>query len=145
MNDEREATEARAALLLGQRDHSTDELRTKLIRKGFASEHVESVLDDFVSRGWLDDRNFARRQAEILAEQQWGPHQIRAKLMKHGVDGDLASDTVDGLDVDWTDLARQRVLRKYGELDSDDVERAYRHLSYRGFPGAVARRVVFDD
>lgn len=145
-DDAREATEARASLLLSQRDHSSNELRDKLLRKGFEREHVDDVIGAFVQRGWIDDFAFATRQAEILADQQWGPLQIKKKLMKHGVDASMADDAVDGLDVDWLANARARVERKYGDLDEDgDVERAFRHLSYRGFLAATARRVVFDD
>lgn len=137
--------EASATRFLARRGHSTGELRKKLRKRDFPDPLIEQVLDDFVERGWLDDEEFATHQAELLARKQWGPFKIRAKLTHHGVPDRIAEDAVAALDVDWLEVALQRVRGKYGELEDDrDRQRAYRHLTYRGFSSRTARAVVFD-
>lgn len=129
--------------LLARRDHSSGELRDKLLKKGFPKHHVMTVISDMTERGWIDDESFAVRQAEILVRKEWGPLKIVQKLTHHGVEFDLAQRVVDDLDVRWTALARQRLESRYGK--DFDAEKAFRHLSYRGFTANVARRAVFDD
>jgi regulatory protein len=137
--------EASAMRFLARRGHSTGELRKKLRRRDFPDDLIDQVIDDFTDRGWLDDVEFAQHQAEILARKEWGPGQIRAKLEKHGVPSTVAEDAVATLNVSWLELAVSRVRGKYGELDSDrDRQRAFRHLTYRGFSARTARAVIFD-
>lgn len=140
---DRADTELRAMDLLARRDHSSGELRSKLLKKGFDSVHVDDVIDSLVERGWIDDTEFATRQSKILVRKTWGPLKIVQKLVKHGVDYDLANQVVDALDVSWVELARERLQSRFGA--SFDAEKAYRHLTYRGFDAQTARRAVFDD
>jgi regulatory protein len=137
--------EASAMRFLARRGHSTGELRKKLQRREFPDDLIEQVLCDFTERGWLDDQEFAEHQAQILVRKEWGPNKIRAKLRKHGVPETIAEDVVAALDVVWVEIALSRVRSKYGELEDDrDRQRAFRHLTYRGFSGRTARAVVFD-
>lgn len=145
MTDRRPEAEACVTRFLSRRDHSTGELRAKLSKRGFESDLIESVIAACVDAGWVNDEAFAQHQAEVLADQGWGPAQIRAKLQRHGVDNGLATTTIDALDVDWIDAARGRVARKFGDLEDGDHERAFRHLTYRGFSPNTARRAIFDD
>lgn len=143
MTDRADA-EASVTRFLARRDHSTGELRKKLAKRGYDADLIEDVIADCVDAGWVDDEAFATHQARILADKGWGPFQVRSKLERHGVPRDLAEQTVDSLGEDWTANARRRLRTKYGELADDDRERAFRHLTYRGFPGAIARRAIFD-
>lgn len=130
---------------LARRGHSSGELARKLRKRDFPDDLIERVIADFTERGWLDDAEFASHQAQILARKEWGPHKIRAKLRHHGVPDTIAEDAVAALDVSWVELALARVDSKYGELSDDrDRQRAYRHLTYRGFSSRTARAVLFD-
>lgn len=129
---------------LSRRDHSSGELRQKLFKREYDRELVEEVIADFIDRGWVDDEKFASHQARLLVDRGWGPMQIRQRLEKHGVDRELAADSVEQLGVNWVDVARARLETKFGELERDDHERAYRHLTYRGFSPHTARRAIFD-
>lgn len=144
MSDRRPEVEACVTRLLSRRDHSTGELRAKLTKREFPADLIEAVIADYVDRGWVDDHAFAAHQAGLLADRGWGPIQIRQRLIKHGVERDLAATTVDALDVRWEDAARDRLAQKFDELAPEDRERAYRHLVYRGFSSDTARRAIFD-
>lgn len=145
-DEEKLAIEGKAMSFLARRAYAVDELRGKLRQRDFDPQLIEEVLADYVERGWLDDEEFAAHQAGLLAEKGWGPSRICSKLVDHRVPGDIASAAVDALDVDWRALARTRVERRFGELRDDrDRQRAFRHLTGRGFPSHLARQVVLDD
>lgn len=138
--------EASAVRILAARDHSRGELRKKLSERGFEQASITQVLDKLEERGWLNDVEFASRQAEILAGQEWGPSKIVQKLMDHGVEFPLARRVVDELEIPWIEQARARVERRFGALDSQSEKaRAFRHLCGRGFTQAMARKVVFSE
>ena len=48
-----------AVKLLGLRNHSREELKRKLLRKGYAPEKIEPVLDKLTAQGVLDDMIFS--------------------------------------------------------------------------------------
>lgn len=141
MDPTKDDVDSAAASILARRDHSRGELRKKLLQRGFEAALIDEVLDDYQRRGWLNDVSFARQQAEILARKAWGPAQIQAKLGQHGVGREVASQVVDELEVDWAEVARQRVRQKFR---NGDAARAYRHLVQRGFPSGLARKVAFE-
>jgi len=144
MVEEIEKVEASAVRILAARDHSRGELRKKLAERGFDPKIVEQVLDNLEERGWLNDLEFASRQAEILANQEWGPSKIVQKLVDHGVEVPLARRVVDDLDTHWFEQAQSRIRRRFGELDTQkDKARAFRHLCSRGFSQNIARKIVF--
>ena len=141
--------ESAAMRYLARRDYSTGELRTKLRRKEFDAVAIDTVLDDFVERGWIDDERFAEQQASILHRKEWGPFQVVKKLTKHGVPSDLARGVVDdlGRSKGWERTCRARLVSRFGDpsqLDQDEMASAYRHLTYRGFHPNLVRRLLFD-
>lgn len=133
-----------AQRLLAARDHSVRELRQKLLKKKYPKGHIETVLEYFIDRGWLDDERFAELQTDSLVRQLWGPLKILEKLTKHGVDRQTAQAAIDALDVSWSEKAEQKALKKYGEDFRDQTDTAYRYLTQRGFPASVVRRLLFD-
>lgn len=141
--------ESAAMRYLGRRDYSTGELRDKLLKKEFERSDIDAVLQDFVERGWIDDRRFAEQQSEILWRKEWGPYQIVRKLKKHGVEHDLATEIVDALGEEngWVGPCRDRLASRYGdvsELEQDELASAYRHMTYRGYPPNLVRSLLFD-
>ena len=141
--------EAVAYRLLARRDHARRELADKLRRRHFDTALIEEVLDECAASGYLDDRRFSLHQGGILARKCWGPLQIRQKLRLRGVAADIIDDTLETLrdDFDWEHQARDRLHCRFDtadKLDTDDRARAYRHLTYRGYPSALVRRILFD-
>jgi regulatory protein len=73
-----------AERLLAVRDHGLEELRRKLLKRGYAPGDVERVLDDLAGRGILDDVRFIREFTRQALEKGHGPAYIRAKLASRG-------------------------------------------------------------
>ena len=142
--------EAAALRILAGRPHATGELKRKLQRRDFPDDLIDAVCDWLTEIDYLDDQDFATRQAELLFGKSWGPMQIRNKLGNRGLDRDLVDRVVDELgdEWDWASSCRDRVVSKFGvapaDLEHDDKEKAFRHLKYRGYFGSTIRSVLFD-
>ena len=52
-------TKSSAYRYLGNRNHSSYELRTKLIKKGYQKSIIENVIKDLHVKGYIDDYKFA--------------------------------------------------------------------------------------
>lgn len=95
-----------ALRLLAMRDHGTEELRRKLIRKGFAAADVEKALVGLEERRLLDDHRYARKLAFSLAKENlFGPGRIRQKLFLKGIPPDLVQGVIE-------DTAREIPIRE---------------------------------
>lgn len=152
MSDDIEDPEARArrayataVKLLGPRDHSRQELRRKLLSRDFESELVETTLDELESLNYLDDERYACRLAEQRAGQGHGPLSIRAKLGERGVDSQLISAALNGIELEWAEVACEALQRKFTAdqlLDRDEKVRGKvaRFLQSRGFSTSDALR-----
>lgn len=154
MDDDRKPTkgdvEAVAMRFLGRRDYGREELARKLRDRQLPPELIAEVLADYEEAGYLDDRRFATTQGEILARKCWGPLQIRHKLKSRGIDDAVVDEALAkiGDAAFWRGQAGERLQKKFGaatELSQNDKQRAYRHLTYRGFAPALVRQVLFDD
>lgn len=151
-NDEeptRGDVEAAAARFLARRDHARVELAQKLERHDFPDELVEEVLDSLEEFGYLDDERFALVQGGILARKCWGPRQIAQKLRSRGVDDSIIDEALAeiGREEDWRERALQRMISRFGhprELNESERQKAFRHLTYRGYSGNLIRRLLFD-
>ncbi len=139
-----------ALKLLAHRGHSRAELENKLVEREVPTRLADEVCDELADEGRIDDVAFARHQGEILRDRQWGPRQIRRKLGEHGVDEgivDLVLDEIGGREVwvrgCWNRL-RDRFGAEPGEFERRTKERAYRHLTHRGFRPATVRQILFD-
>lgn len=141
--------EAKALSLLSRRDHGTEELRRKLRERYYPQEHIDTVIERFTELNYLDDARIIGRMARALARKGWGPMQLRAKLSERGFSGGDIDGALEELDedVDWQEHALDRFYHKFskdpGELDRDEQQKAWRYLSYRGFPGSVVREVLY--
>ncbi len=125
-----------ALRLLAGREHSRNELTVKLVRRGFGHATVEAALDELCGRGLQSDARYAEGYARGRAQRAYGPVRIRAELAERGVDRDLICAALDGLELDFSALARDFCLRRFGSLDDlEEQERARRAraLARRGF------------
>ncbi len=73
-----------AERLIARRDHGREELRRKLLARGYSPAAVETVLTGLVRQGYLDDGKFCREFARQALEKGHGSAYIRAKLASRG-------------------------------------------------------------
>jgi len=139
-----------ATRLLARRGHAASELRRKLEERDVPAPMAADVCDELADAGCLDDVEFARHQGTILRDKQWGPAQIRRKLRDRGID-DAVIDTVlaeiGGPEV-WLRHCWERLCDRFGpdpeSFSQRDKQKAYRHLTHRGFQPSTVRQILFD-
>jgi regulatory protein len=136
--------------LLGMREHSIGELRTKLIRRKFDKEAIQTVVNAYIQKGLLDDAHFAMLTAQsLLARNPVGRSYLTAYLQKKQVSREIAVQTVDLLlgESDETELAMQSLRRRWRTYRQFEVEtartKAYTYLGRRGI-GYSAAKAAFD-
>lgn len=130
--------------LLARREHSRVELQRKL-RKRFEPVDVDRALATLAVENLQSDERFARSFTRDRMLRGIGPLRIDAELRQRGVDRQWIERALAAVpreeDMHWQDIARDVLLRKFGEGPPEDLrEKARRHrfLSYRGFGEEVS-------
>ena len=134
---------ARAAGLgaLARRDYASEDLRRKLLDKGYDSTIVAAVLERLCAEKLLDDRRYVETFVSNHAARGQGPHRVRADLRKIGLEGEIVEQGLAAYG-DWiSDLRRARQKKFGAQLPTHyaDKQRQARFLGYRGFTGAQIR------
>lgn len=115
---ERQSAFEKAIELLSYREHSSHELKTKLIQKGFSSSLAQDILKQMMAKGYLDDERFASLYfRELMRQRKYGPLMIKKKMMEKGVEGaviDAKLNTVP--DEEWEQIAREILHKKRQKL-----------------------------
>ncbi|MBW8370054.1 MAG: recombination regulator RecX [Thiobacillus sp.] len=133
----------RALRLLARREHSRAELARKLEQAGFVDGDIQSVLDEFETRGWLSDRRFA--------ESYVADHRARAGSIKlaydlrlRGVSNSIIKAVI-GEDRD-SELERAREVwkKKFRSAAADAAEKAkqIRFMQSRGFSQEIIQKTL---
>src|SRR5580700_10325844 len=141
-----DARAARVAALdaLARRDYSSEDLRLKLIEKGYDASVVLPLLDALRDEKLLDDRRYLENFVAYHAARGQGPVRIRVDLRRHGLQGSLVEEYLDAYP-DWIRLLKKERLKKFGvkpPMNQADRQRQARFLSYRGFTSAQIRMAL---
>lgn len=144
--DEQEKAVRTAALqLLARREHSSQELRRKLITKGHDPALVEGVVAALATRRLVSDERFLSSFLRHHASRGQGPMRIRAELRQHGLPDAEVTQALRDVEWDWVAQARQVRFRKFGtSLPNTAAARAKqaRFLQYRGFTSDQIRSAL---
>jgi regulatory protein len=128
----------RAAMdLLARREHSRLELRTKLGKRFDVDAHdIVVQVDRLEAEGLQSDRRLAEAYIRARSNRGHGPIKIRVELRVKGVDDDLSAAAFNECGIDWSALATEVEVRRFGEDPSIDLKekaRRGRFLLQRGF------------
>jgi regulatory protein len=136
--------------MLGQRELSEAQLRTRLRRRGCEAEAIELAIDRLKRDRTLDDGRVARAAARLEAGiRRRGPARVRQRLQSMGLAADLIRQAMAETfeDVDQAAMLEDALTRRLrgkapGDLDDKARARLVRGLVGQGFPlGEVLRRV----
>jgi regulatory protein len=141
-----DARAARVAALdaLARRDHSSEDLRRKLLEKGYDVAVVAPLLDALRAEKLLDDRRYTENFVAHHAARGQGPLRVRADLRRLGLEGVPVEECLDAFP-DWIVHLRRTRQKKFGAtLPSTyaDKQRQARFLGYRGFTSAQIRTAL---
>jgi regulatory protein len=129
---------------LARRSYSHEELKARLLQKGFAPEAIAYALETVARRGYLNDEETALQWASSLVKQRgWGRDKIRAYLFRKGI----APDLIDRVQrTVWQDndeaAVACTVLKKHFARAAEEPSPAKkaRFLKARGFSAGVIYR-----
>ena len=152
----RQEIEARAVSLLAIREHGDKELRRKLKTKFPFSEALQAkyqldetalseiifeVVEHCKTENWQSDERFIEQAVLSLSHKGQGPMKIRQKLQQASSRSDLIDAYLDWDFEDWLEIAREALLKKYGNLQKlesrNEQAKRMRFLQSRGFGSDV--------
>ncbi|MDH3947499.1 MAG: recombination regulator RecX [Gammaproteobacteria bacterium] len=134
--------------LLARREHSTRELRDKLLVRGFEKDEITPALQLLSREGLLSDERFTESFIHWRMERGSGPLKIRAELRQRGVADEIIANWLDERDRVWLERAEAVRCKKFGTalpVDYKEKARQTRFLQYRGFNAEQTRYVMRDD
>lgn len=143
MEDEHARLLGYALRLLGRREYSQVELRTRLkqwlerhkILGSSATERIEAVLAQLAQEGWQDDERFAAAYTRLSIRKGWGPIKIGYHLKHKGIAMDRISQHCDYSEEFWVEQLSKLLEHRYKGVPTDarNREQRYRFLLGRGF------------
>ena len=134
--------------LLARREHSTQELRDKLLARGFEDDVITPALQTLSREGLLSDERFTESFIHSRVDRGSGPLKIRAELRQRGVADELITAWLDERDQVWLERAEAVRCKKFGSalpVEYKEKARQARFLQYRGFTPEQTRRLLRDD
>jgi regulatory protein len=129
---------------LARRDHAAEDLRRKLLEKGYDVAVVTPLLDALRAEKLLDDRRYTENFVAYHAARGLGPVRVRAELRRRGLEGVLVEECIAAFP-DWIVHLRRAQQKKFGGTlpkSFDDRQRQARFLGYRGFTSAQIRTAL---
>jgi regulatory protein len=129
---------------LARRDHSAEDLRRKLLKKGYDVSVVSPLLDALAAEKLLDDRRYMENFVAYHAARGQGPMRVRMELRRHGLQGPPVEDYLANYP-EWLMQLRKTRQKKFGAAlpaNYADRQRQARFLGYRGFTSAQIRTVL---
>ena len=134
-----------AVRLLSRREHSTLEIRDKLLKRDFDEAEIEQSIIELQKGGWLSDERFAEAYIRMRQLKGFGPIRISMELNERGVKEDIVARFLQADDASWRQTLKQQYLKKYKNKsieDYNDKAKRLRFLQYRGFSMDMIFKVV---
>lgn len=133
----------RALGFLSRREYSRLELKRKLAPHVENESELETLLDDFVRRGWLSEQRFTE-QIIHARSGKYGTRRIAHELKEKGISAEAVAALLPQLQEGELETARAAWAKKFGTLPADAKERAKqtRFLQGRGFSFPVIAKVL---
>lgn len=133
---EREVAERNLLKRLRMRQLSVVEAREVVAERDLGPDEVQSVLDDFLRRGYLDDAALAEQLIHVGVDRKGQGRQVIGQtLAKRGIPRDIADAALDALPDDEAERALEYARGKARSMAAIDPHAALRRLA-----GQLARR-----
>lgn len=129
----------RALEFLSRKPRARGEVSDRLRSWGYSQKTSSDVTNHLESRGYLDDREFARLYLEELVRKGFGSRRVRQKLAEKRLDRELIEETMEGYPIEHeADRAFEAAVAKVGgdepRINPDGLRRLKGYLIRRGFP-----------
>ncbi|WP_100655766.1 regulatory protein RecX [Alteromonas flava] len=122
--------------LLSRREHSQKELLRKSTQNGFASAAVVEVIERLIEQGLQSDLRYTEMMVRAAQLKGHGPQRLQQQLQQNGVAKSIIQQVLEGIEIDWWEMARMAKVKKFGdavETDLKQKQKQQRFLVGRGF------------
>lgn len=136
---------------LGNRSHSTLELKLKLNKKGYLKKIIASVIKELEVKGYLDDHKFAESFVRNRVERRKeGIIKINSELRKRGINNEIISEVIGNSSSDPIHFnnALELAEKKYLTLKNKNLEyqklkgRLFNFLKGKGYTPDIIFKVI---
>lgn len=131
-----------ALFLLARREHSKEELKQKLVARGYQPLEVETLLASLVKENLQSDERYAEAYVRQRIETGFGPRRIVAELQQRGVAHSLIDRSMPQDEQFWWESLSRLWQRKYHNLTKQVSQSQVRFLMQRGFDAALIYRWI---
>lgn len=137
---------ARALEWLLNRPHSEREFRDYLYRKKIEPEQIQSLVDEFTEKGYLDNAKFAVWFTELQSRRGKSDRAIRAELFKKGIGRESVDESIEDSAGDETERL-QELIKKKASLSRyrNDPQKFMRYLVGKGFSWQLVKEQLAAD
>ncbi len=145
MPDPLEKARASALASLALREHSSVELRNKLVGKGHDESLVDELLLALQQQNFLSDQRFAESYWRTRSAKGYGPMRIAQELKLKGIDATLVQTTRQTSEIDFFAVLSAAYEKKYRGAPLSDRQDAAKRMNYlyrRGFPTEMIRELL---
>lgn len=135
----------RAVGLLARREHSAEELLTKLVQKGFEANIAQGVISRLKSENLQSDERFTESFVNERMGRGHGPIKIQHELARKGVSGSLIETYINPQDDEWIKIAQIQYQKKYANKEVSNYNewaKRARFLQGRGFTTSQIRALL---
>jgi regulatory protein len=126
-----------ALTLLGRRDYTAAELRTRLIEKGHDPGEVSEQIELLTADGTINDQRVAASHIRVASQVKGrGRMRIRQELMARGVAKPVIESLLSEMPAEDEDAAIQKFLsrkRVPEKLDTPARNKVFQQLMRKGF------------
>ena len=131
----------RATKLLKIRPHHSEELRRKLLLRGFENEEVGAVITKLQEENLINNESFAQMYLdELLRTKTLGFMGLKVKLLSRGIASNEADKLLkENYSFEQERESAKKLLDKWTNLPK---QKKAQRLSSRGFRSEVIREVI---
>ena len=125
----------KAFALLARREHSVEELKTKLSLKGYGERLLNDVLADLIHENYLSDERYVEMMFRYHFGRGQGPRKIISLIQQASVEGGLIQQIYQHFEGDWFQSAAHERQKKFGTWQGglEEKRKQARFLLGRGF------------
>ena len=135
---------ASAQRSLAMREHSSFQIKNKLLSKGFNTEIIESVLLEIQQTGFQSDARYTEEYIRHRQNSGYSSRKIVYELKSNGISSMLINSNQDNFIKDddiLFEFAKTKILDK--NLDDKKILTKYiNHFRSRGFESEVILKVI---
>ena len=133
--------------LLSRREHSSKEIREKLLLRFDDKVIINSVITKLEENNLINDKRFAEAYVSSRKRKGFGPKKISFELLSKGVSESVANRMIDE-EGGWKRAAKLAFTKKFKNGLSSDVKNSLKQKSFlknRGFGFKEIESVFGDD